>query len=128
VLVRNIERFVALRERNPLLRVHTSYVVLRQNLAEIPEFMLLNLQWGAEYIHFHPAIRGAFPQDWLVDPFDLEFVRTMAAAEMARAMASRSIDGARARASSRTAGSSRQRAARPSSAERGAISRPYFAR
>ena len=86
VLVRNIERFVALRERNPLLRVQTSYVILRQNLAEIPEFMLLNLRWGAGYIHFHPAIRGAFPPEWLVDPFDVEFVRTMAtAADVARA-------------------------------------------
>lgn len=85
-LVGNIERFVALRERNPLLQVQTSYVVLRQNLAEIGEFMRLNVRWGVRYVHFHPALAGAYPDEWRVDLFDREFVRTMAeAAEVARA-------------------------------------------
>jgi hypothetical protein len=55
--------FVALRRRNPLLRVgpgRTSYVVLRQDLAEVVPFMRPNMAWASGTFYFHPVVHGAF--------------------------------------------------------------------
>ena len=72
-LIRNIERYVGLTPRNPLLKVSTSFVVLKQNLHELMDFMRLNAAWGSAYVHIHPAIRGGFPDDWLVDKYSQEY-------------------------------------------------------
>jgi radical SAM protein with 4Fe4S-binding SPASM domain len=73
--IRNIERFIELRDtRNPLLRLQTSFVVLRQNVGEIVEFMHLNKKWGSEYVHFHPAMSAGFPEAWRLAADDPELV------------------------------------------------------
>jgi radical SAM protein with 4Fe4S-binding SPASM domain len=77
-LTANIERFVALRENNPGLQFSTSFVVLKQNLPELVDFMRLNVRWKSSYIHIHPAIQGAFPAEWCInrrDPEYLEIIR-----------------------------------------------------
>lgn len=73
VLIQNIERYVALLGRNPKLKISTSFVVMKQNLHELMDFMRLNAGWGSDYIHIHPAIPGSFPDEWLVDKNSLEY-------------------------------------------------------
>jgi radical SAM protein with 4Fe4S-binding SPASM domain len=79
-LVQNIERAVGLRSVNPLLRVSASFVVLKQNLPELMDFMRLNAAWGSEYVHIHPAIQGGFPDEWLVDKHSPEYQELIAQA------------------------------------------------
>jgi len=76
-LVRNIERFIELRERNPRLDLTTSFVVLQQNLDELPAFMQLNANWKSEYVHIHPAIEGNFPKEWCIDRYDPHYLQTI---------------------------------------------------
>jgi radical SAM protein with 4Fe4S-binding SPASM domain len=76
-LIRNIERFIEVRERNPRLDLTTSFVVLQQNLDELLPFMKLNAQWKSEYVHIHPAIEGDFPKEWCIDRYDPYFLDTM---------------------------------------------------
>ncbi len=77
-LTANINRFVSLREKNPDLQISTSFVVLKQNLPELLDFMQLNVIWKSNYVHIHPAIQGPFPDEWRIDRRDpgyLEIIR-----------------------------------------------------
>ena len=73
-LTANIERFVSLRQKNPDLQISTSFVVLKQNLPELLDFMQLNVIWKSNYVHIHPAIQGAFPDEWCINRRDPEYV------------------------------------------------------
>ena len=66
-LVANIDRWADVCRRNPSALLNTSFVVLRRNLDEVLPFLELCDRWGANYVHFHPAIAGAYPEDWRVD-------------------------------------------------------------
>jgi len=78
VLVNNIERYVELRRANPRLGFLSSFVVLKQNLSELMDFMRLNAKWGSEYVHIHPAISANFPEEWRVDLSDPVYLSIMA--------------------------------------------------
>lgn len=73
-LTANIERFVSLRDKNPGLQISTSFVVLKQNLPELLDFMRLNVRWKSNYVHIHPAIHGAFPDEWRIDRRDPQYL------------------------------------------------------
>jgi MoaA/NifB/PqqE/SkfB family radical SAM enzyme len=77
VLMENIERYVELCQKNPQLRISTSFVVLKKNVHELMDFLQLNLKWKANYIHIHPAIPGEFDPELSVDHNDPYFLKTM---------------------------------------------------
>lgn len=74
-LMNNINRFVKLRRSNPQLHISTSYVLMRQNLNELLDFLHLNKKWGSNYVHIHPAMHGNFPDEWRCDYTDPEYTR-----------------------------------------------------
>jgi MoaA/NifB/PqqE/SkfB family radical SAM enzyme len=76
-LMANIERFREMRSRNPRLELKTSFVLLRQNMGELLDFMRMNAEWGSLYVHIHPAIRSSFPEEWRIDPYDPEYLGTI---------------------------------------------------
>ena len=80
ILNENIERFIKLRETNPLLDLSTSFVVLKQNLHELLDFLRLNKKWGSTYIHIHPALSAGFPEEWRIDPNNPEYQRVISQA------------------------------------------------
>lgn len=76
-LMRNIERVTDLRRGNPQLEISSSFVVLKQNVGELLDFLKLNAAWGSNYVHIHPAIKSDFPEAWHVDLSDPDYVRTI---------------------------------------------------
>jgi radical SAM protein with 4Fe4S-binding SPASM domain len=66
-VVGNVERLTTMRTVNPKFELAASYVVLDQNLDEVVDFVRLCAGWDVRYVHFHPAIAGAFPAEWRVD-------------------------------------------------------------
>lgn len=76
----NIERFATLRRQNPRLVLNTSFVVLQQNLDEVLPFLRMCADWAVDYVHFHPAIAGAYPTSWRVDRTGARYREVMAEA------------------------------------------------
>jgi radical SAM protein with 4Fe4S-binding SPASM domain len=76
-LMGNLERFLELRQRNHQLELSSSFVVLKQNVPELLDFLKLNAAWGSNYVHLHPAIKSNFPDDWRVDVHDPAYIRTI---------------------------------------------------
>jgi radical SAM protein with 4Fe4S-binding SPASM domain len=78
VLIENIERCIELRRENPQLQISTSFVVLKQNVHELMDFVRLNALWKSTYVHIHPAISGNYPEEDRIDPNDPDFIKTTA--------------------------------------------------
>lgn len=76
-LMGNIQRFLELRQRNPQLELSSSCVVLKQNVAELLDFLKLNAAWGSTYVHLHPAIRSNFPDDWRMDVHEPAYIHAI---------------------------------------------------
>lgn len=66
-LVENVNRYAEACRANPSAHLNASFVVLQRNLDEVLPFLELCVRWGARYVHFHPAIAGAYPEEWRVD-------------------------------------------------------------
>jgi radical SAM protein with 4Fe4S-binding SPASM domain len=72
-LMKNIDRYAALMKQNPCLKLSTSFVVIKQNLHELIDFLQMSAEWGCDYVHIHPAIKGGFPEELLVDTNSQEY-------------------------------------------------------